>query len=70
MDRRPTTLERAYELADSGECESVHEIKVRLKAERLPNIEGHLYGPSLRADLQKRCLANRANPPVSPAPRR
>ena len=56
---RLTTLERAYELARSGECSSVSEVKSRLKAERFTDIAGHLYGPSVMGDLRRLCRAAR-----------
>ncbi len=56
-DLRPTTLERAYQLAMSGDCPTVADIKVRLRKE---GYEGnHLVGPTLLADLRRLCAEAR-----------
>jgi hypothetical protein len=59
MNSRRTTLERAYELANSGDCAGVNDIKTRLKAEGYHDAEGQLYGPSLGRSLRKLCDAAR-----------
>lgn len=59
MTHRRTTLERAYELAKSGECAGVSEIKARLKAEHFVDIDGQLYGRSVGTDLRRLCDAAR-----------
>jgi hypothetical protein len=46
-------LERAFELARSGQCHSVDDIRRDLQRERHGNIEAHLAGPSIRAQLVK-----------------
>lgn len=51
----PSTLERAFELARSGECRSLLEIRQRLKAERHHLVEEHLTGHSIRRELSKLC---------------
>jgi hypothetical protein len=49
-------LERAYELARSGQCQSVEDIRNRLKAEGYGGeIQMHISGRSLRADLRRLC---------------
>ncbi len=58
-----TTLERAYDLANSGECAGVAEIKARLKAEGYTDTNGQLYGASIGKDLRRLCGAARARPP-------
>ena len=40
--RPPTIIERAFELARSGACRSVDDIKKKLRAEGFENPEGHL----------------------------
>ena len=55
MSFRQTTLERAYALAESGECNTVSDIKSRLKAEGYADIAGQLYGPTIQRDLRTRC---------------
>ena len=47
---RPTTLERAFELARSGDCQSVQEIRERLRAEG--HIDSQVTGPSLMRQLR------------------
>lgn len=55
MDR-PTALERAFELARSGECASVSDIRVRLKAEGLS--ANQIEGPVLIRQLRDLCAAS------------
>ncbi len=52
---RPTTLERAYELARGGGCRTVGDIKQALQAEGFERIQDSLYGPTLTAALRKLC---------------
>ncbi|WP_374274285.1 hypothetical protein [Brevundimonas sp.] len=53
MNHRPTTLERAYQLAESGECASVSDIKKRLMAEHYTDVQGQLYGSAVTTALRK-----------------
>jgi hypothetical protein len=62
MSNRLTTLERAYELAASGECGSVSEIKQRLTAEHYTDVQGQLYGASVTSALRKLCEKARVTP--------
>lgn len=55
---RPTTLERAYELARSGSCRTVGDIKTRLQAEGYEGVKDRLYGASLTTALRKLCTEN------------
>ena len=57
MSLRPTTLERAFTLARSGEYLGVSEIKTQLKVEgfALHQIEG----PTLMKQLRDLCIASR-----------
>jgi len=48
----PRSLERAFELAGSGECSTVAEIKQRLRTERLD--DSQVFGPTLLAELRRR----------------
>lgn len=59
---RPTTLERAYELAREGRCRTVGDIKQALSAEGFDRIQDSLYGPTLSADLRKLCQAHYVPP--------
>ena len=60
---RPTTLERAYELAREGRCRTVSDIKQALSAEGFDRIQDSLDGPTLSADLRRLCQANYVAPP-------
>jgi hypothetical protein len=52
-ERTVTTVERAFELARSGECRGMSEISARLKLEWHEAVDAHLAGPSIRRDLKK-----------------
>ena len=62
MQNRPTTLERAYELARSGRCRTVSDIKQALSSEGYARIQDALYGPTLGAALRKLCQQHYAAP--------
>jgi hypothetical protein len=62
MQHRPTTLERAYELARSGRCRTVSDIKQALSTEGYERIQDALYGPTLGAALRKLCQAHYVPP--------
>lgn len=64
MTYRPTTVERAYELARSGEYGGVSEIKAKLRAEGLRDVEGQLYGRSIGTDLRRLCVEAQAKRPA------
>ena len=59
MRDSPSTLERAFELARSGECASTSEIRQRLKRERYDSVDAHLQGPSITRQLRLLCEAAR-----------
>ena len=59
MDKRVTTLERAYQLARSGKCRGVAQIKDRLRVEGYADIPSRIYGSALLADLRRLCVAAR-----------
>lgn len=50
---RPTTVERAFELARSGRCDNLPAIVAALKGERHEAVDAHLAGPSIRKDLRR-----------------
>lgn len=50
---RPTTIERAFELARSGGCDNLPAMIAILKGERHESVEAHLAGPSIRKDLKR-----------------
>lgn len=45
-------IERAFELARSGDCASVAAIRAQLKKEHFAAIEDHLEGASIRGQLR------------------
>ena len=62
MDDRPTTMERAYQLAKSGECVGVANIIDRLRAEGYTDAPAQIFGPTLTADLRRLCVKARGAP--------
>ena len=48
----PTILERAYELALTST--TIDEVRQTLKSEGYSNVDAHLAGPTIKADLRKR----------------
>ncbi len=60
MTFRPTTLERAYQLAREGRCRTVGDIKIQLKLEGYERIRESLYGGTLNAALRELCRAHYA----------
>lgn len=65
---RPTTLERAYELARSGACRSVSDIKQQLSAEGYDRLQDALYGRTLTSDLRKLCQQHYVDPDAGVTP--
>lgn len=55
-----TTLERAFELARSGQCATVADIRLHLKRERFEAVEAHLQGQSIQRQLRRLCDEARA----------
>lgn len=47
----PNIIERAYELAPT--LASIEDVKKRLSQEGYTQVEAHLGGPKIRADLRK-----------------
>jgi len=45
------TIERAFQLARSGECRTLDEIKRRLRRERFDSVDFHLAGKLTKAQL-------------------
>ena len=52
MTRRASIVERAFELARSGTCRSVTDVRMKLKAERYDFVDNHLAGKSIVRQLQ------------------
>ncbi|RYD28177.1 MAG: hypothetical protein EOP89_03110 [Lysobacteraceae bacterium] len=46
-----TTVERAFELARSGECSSVNDLRQRLRREGYDAVHLHLHGSSINRQL-------------------
>jgi hypothetical protein len=57
-DTRTTSLERAFELARSGRCATIDEVKQRLKAELYD--QHMIEGRSLRSQLRDLIAASRS----------
>ena len=55
MDNRPTALERAFDLARSGKCADVAQIRQQLKVEGYARDQ--LTGPALIRQLRDLCIA-------------
>ena len=53
----PGTVERAYQLARSGECATVDDIRARLRAEGFSLVSGHLSGAMIQRALRGLCIA-------------
>ena len=49
----PNVLERAFELARSGECRDVDEMERRLSREGYTDVSGHFRSQSLRRQLRE-----------------
>jgi hypothetical protein len=55
MTSQPSTLERAFELARSGQCAGTADIRLHLKREKHDQVEAHLQGPSISRQLRLLC---------------
>jgi hypothetical protein len=49
---QPSTLERAFDLAQAGTCQTVSEIRTQLKKEQRESVDAHLAGPSIQRQLR------------------
>ena len=64
---RPSTVERAYQLAQHGPCHTLLDIRLQLKREGHEAVESHLAGRTIAAHLRRLCrdrAALRAAQPV------
>ena len=59
----PSTLERAFTLARSGECATLNDIRAKLKAESHDQVDAHLAGPSIKRQLNRLCEESRVAEP-------
>ena len=55
--RQVSTVERAYQLARSGDCRTIDDIRRRLTGERYESVQAHLSGASIKRDLIALCKA-------------
>jgi hypothetical protein len=62
INSRSSTVERAYELARSGQFRTVSEIKIRVRAEGYYDALAQLEGRTISADLRRLLAAARASP--------
>jgi hypothetical protein len=51
---RPSTLERAFLLAESGDCTTVNDIRAQLKKEQCDSVDAHLAGQTIQRQLRER----------------
>jgi hypothetical protein len=65
IDGSKTTLERAFELARSGDCSTVVQIKARLQSEGY--MQDQVTGNALRSQLLKIMRAGAAQPAAEAA---
>jgi len=54
-------VQRAYQLADTGEFAGWYEILLTLRREGYTDVSAHLHGATIRADLNKRCHVARGD---------
>lgn len=64
-------IEKAFELASTGKCDGLKDIKAALRAQGYDKyeIQQALLGPSLTRDLQNACRAAQGLPLKGPAKR-
>ena len=67
MTHPPSTLERAFALARSGDYASVNDIRQQLKRERFEQVEAHLAGHSINRELRLLCENAKRPEPRIPA---
>jgi hypothetical protein len=56
---RPTTLERAFQLARSGSCVTIEQIADQLKAEQMESVDSQLFDRAIRHALRQACAEGR-----------
>ena len=64
-----TTVERAFELARSGSCKDLKEIRRQLQQEKFSRVNEHLAGKQVRHELRRLCedVGNTSAAPLSSA---
>ena len=61
MPTIPPTVERAYQLAGSGRCRNMAELRKVLKEEGCESIDAQLTGSTIRRDLRDLCHAAKSD---------
>ena len=56
------TVERAFQLARSGTCNTIDDIRRQLAREQCTNVEAHLAGSSIRRQLVQEIAIKRNAP--------
>jgi hypothetical protein len=56
-DNEISTIERAFQLARSGACHSVADIRTQLTAEGYDGVHGHLNGARIQRQLREALAA-------------
>jgi hypothetical protein len=56
------TVERAFQLARSGECQTIDDIRRQLAREQCTNVDAHLAGSSIRRQLVQEIAIRRDAP--------
>ena len=57
---RMTIIERAFDLASSGTCESIRDISAALKRESFSSVDAHLQGSQIKSRLNALIAERRA----------
>ena len=57
-----TTVERAYQLAQSGQCQSLKHIKKRLQDEGFMDAQGQLTSRTLTTELRRLMAVQQGSP--------
>lgn len=62
---RQTTVERAFDLAETGTCITVNDIRTQLKREQHESVDAHLAGQSIQKQLRARLEKKRLEMPLA-----
>ena len=65
MSTRPSIIERAFQIASSGSCAVVQDVRDQLAREDYPTVDGFIRGTSLLRQLQYLITSSRTAPPAS-----
>jgi hypothetical protein len=67
-ERRPGTVERAFQIARVGGCDGMSDLVRILKGERFEKVDEHLAGPSIRRELRQAWEAGALAGPIGQEP--